>query len=50
MGRIRTVSLIAAAFFGALLVMYHFDVGMAAAVFVIGLLFGVMAIVQTPLS
>jgi cell division protein FtsW (lipid II flippase) len=39
MGKVRALALIAAAFFGALLVMYRFDFGMTVAVFVIGIVF-----------
>jgi len=44
MGTVRTAALIAAAFFGALLLMYNFDWGMAIAVFAIALVFVVIMI------
>jgi hypothetical protein len=47
MSRIRTVALIAAAFFAALWVMYGFDFGMAVAVFGIGIVFALCAFVTS---
>jgi hypothetical protein len=42
MGRIRTIALLSAALFGALLLIYRFDFGMAATVFVVAAIMGVV--------
>jgi hypothetical protein len=41
----RTIGLVCVAFFGALLLIYHFDVGMAVAVFAIAAALAVFAII-----
>jgi hypothetical protein len=45
MSRIRTIGLICAVFFGALLLIYRFDVGMAVAVFAIAAALAVFTII-----
>jgi hypothetical protein len=47
MGRIRTIALLSAIFFGAILLIYRFDFGMAVAVFAIVAVGGVIVIVAS---
>jgi hypothetical protein len=47
MGGIRTIALLSAAFFGALLLIYRFDFGMAVAVFVMAVALFIAAYISS---